>query len=204
MEAVTGYLTALGLSTAAGLNAYLPVLILGLMSRFTDLLDLPAPWSALEHPVVLAAVGIVALLDFVGDKVPVIDHVLHAAGMVIAPAAGGILALGTANAVDIDPVSAGLVGVVAALATHMGRTAARPVSTVTTAGAGNPLVSLGEDATSGVLSFTAVVWPVVAFVIVVVVALVLFSLWRTWRRVGMGLQGRDPEGRRRSERAGGG
>src|SRR5215210_6369838 len=146
MEAVTGYFTALGLSTAAGLNAYLPVLILGLLSRFTDLIDLPAPWIALEHPVVLAAVGIVALLDFVGDKVPVIDHVLHAFGMVIAP------------------------------------------------GAGNPLVSLGEDATSGVLSFTAVIWPVVAFVIVVVVALVLFSLWRTWRRVGMGLQGRDPEG----------
>ena len=72
----------------------------------------------------------------------------------------------------------------------MGRTAARPVSTVTTAGAGNPLVSLGEDATSGVLSFTAVIWPVVAFLIVVVVAVMLFSLWRTWRRVGLGLQGR--------------
>ncbi len=190
MEAVTGYFTALGLSTAAGLNAYLPVLILGIMSRFTDLIDLPAPWSALEHPVVLAAVGIVALLDFVGDKILVIDHVLHAVGMVIAPVAGGFLALGTANAVDIDPVSATLIGVVAALATHMGRTAARPVSTVTTAGAGNPLVSLGEDATSGVLSFTAVIWPVVAFLIVVVVAVMLFSLWRTWRRVGLGLQGR--------------
>jgi hypothetical protein len=86
----------------------------------------------------------------------------------------------------------------------MGRTAARPVSTVTTAGVGNPLVSLGEDATSGALSVTAVIWPVVAFVIVVVVALVLFSLWRTWRSVGMRLQGRDPDARRRSGSAGGG
>ena len=197
MEAVTGYFTALGLSTAAGLNAYLPVLILGITSRYTDLIDLPSPWNSLEHPLVLAAVAVVALVDFVGDKIPAVDHVLHLAGTAIAPVAGGILSLGTANAVDIDPVSATLIGVVAALATHMGRTAARPVATVTTAGVGNPLVSLGEDATSGVLSLTAVLWPVVAFLIVVLVALVLFSLWRAWRRMGRGLRGDHPDGRRR-------
>ena len=189
MDAVIGYFTALGLSTAAGLNPYVPVLILGVLSRSTDLIDLSAPWDALEEPLVLAAIAVVAVLDFVGDKIAVIDSVLHAVGMVIAPVAGGVLALGTARAVDIDPTSALLIGVVAALATHMGRSAARPVATVTTGGAVNPLVSLGEDATSGVLSITAVVWPVVAFVLVIAVAAVLFWLWRTWRRLGTRLQG---------------
>jgi hypothetical protein len=190
VDAVIGYFTALGLSTAAGLNPYVPVLILGVLSRSTDLIDLSAPWNALEEPVVLAAIAVVAVLDFVGDKIAVIDHVLHAVGMVIAPLAGGVLALGTARAVDIDPTSALVIGVVAALATHMGRSLARPVATVTTAGAANPLVSLGEDATSGVLSFAAVVAPVVAFVLVIAVAIALFSLWRAWRRLGTRLQGR--------------
>ena len=194
MDAVIGYFTALGLSTAAGLNPYVPVLVLGILSRSTDLIDLSSPWDALEEPLVLAAIAVVAVLDFVGDKIAVIDSVLHAVGMVIAPLAGGVLALGTARAVDIDPTSALVIGVVAALATHMGRSAARPVATVTTAGAANPIVSLGEDATSGVLSFTAVIWPVVAFVLVIAVAVALFSLWRTWRRLGTRLQGPWREG----------
>ena len=181
MDAITGYLTALGLSTAAGLNAYIPILTVGLLNRYTDLIDLPAPWDALGDPVVLIGVGIVGLIDFVGDKVPVVDHVLHGIGMVVAPVVGAILALATANAFDVEPGVAATLGVVAALATHAGRTAARPVSTVTTGGGGNPVVSLTEDGVSGLLSVTALAFPVVAGILVVLVLVGVFLLWRRWR-----------------------
>ena len=142
MEGIAGYFTALGLSTAAGLNAYIPILSVGLLSRYTDLIDLPAPWDALADPIVLGIVGVVGIADFIGDKVPVVDHVLHAIGLAVAPVVGGLLALASASAFDLDPgVAAGL-GITAALVTHAGRAAARPLSTAATGGGGNPVGEL--------------------------------------------------------------
>ena len=187
MDAVTGYLTALGLSTAAGLNAYIPLLTVGLLHRYTDLITLPAPWDALAEPVTLGIVGVVGVADFVGDKVPVVDHVLHLIGTVVAPVVGGVLALAAASVFDLDPGATAALGIVSALATQVGRTAARPLSTAATGGGGNPVVSLGEDGLSGVLSVTAVVWPVIAAVIAVVLLVAIAVLWRKarawWRRL---------------------
>jgi hypothetical protein len=96
---------------------------------------------------------------------------------------GGLLALATATTFDIDPgLTVGL-GVAAALATQLGRTAARPVSTATTGGGGNPVVSFAEDGVSGALSITALVWPVVTAVLAVIVLVAVFLLWRKWREV---------------------
>ncbi len=198
MDTVTGSFMALGLSTAAGLNAYVPLLAVGLLSRYTDLISLPTPWSHLGDPLVLAAIAVVGLADFVGDKIPVVDHVLHLIGLAVAPIVGGILAMAAAKIVNVDPGLIVVLGVVVALATHAGRTAARPVSTVTTAGAGNPLLSLGEDGVSGALSITAVVWPAIAAVLAALVLIAVFVVWRRWRVLGLKLQGRDPA----SDRAG--
>ncbi|MGI8615584.1 MAG: DUF4126 domain-containing protein [Actinomycetota bacterium] len=191
---MAGYFTALGLSTAAGLNAYIPLLTVGLLNRYTDLIDLPAPWDNLGDPLILGIVGVVGVADFIGDKVPIVDHVLHVFGLAVAPVVGGLLALASASAFDLDPsVTAGL-GVGAALATQVGRTAARPVSTAVTGGGGNPVVSLGEDGVSGALAFTAVVWPVVAAVLAAVVLVAVFVLWRKWRsfRSRFPARGRSP------------
>jgi len=192
VDAVTGYFTALGLSTAAGLNAYIPLLVVGLFSRYTDLIQLPAPWDHLGDPLVLGIVAAVGVADFVGDKIPIVDHVLHLLGIAVAPVAGGILALAAANALDVDPGFSAVLGVVAALATQVGRTAARPAATATTGGAGNPLVSLGEDGASGTLSVTSIVWPVVAAILAVVVLVLVVVFWRRWRAFGLRLQGRGP------------
>jgi hypothetical protein len=191
VEGIAGYFTALGLSTAAGLNAYIPILSVGLLSRWTDLIDLPAPWDALGDPIVLGIVGVVGVADFIGDKVPIVDHVLHAVGLAVAPAVGGMLALASASAFDLDPGLAAGMGIVAALATQAGRTAARPLSTATTGGGGNPAVSLAEDGVSGVLSVTALFWPVVTAVLAVIVLVAVFLLWRRWRHLRARFRRRD-------------
>jgi hypothetical protein len=191
VEGIAGYLTSLGLSTAAGLNAYIPFLTVGVLSRSTDVIDLPEPWDALSDPVVLGIVGVVGLADFIGDKVPVVDHVLHAIGLAVAPIAGGLLALASASAFDLDPGVAAGMGIVAALATQAGRTAARPVSTATTGGGGNPAVSLAEDGVSGILSVTALFWPIVTAVLAVLVLVAVYLLWRKWRQLRSRLRSRD-------------
>lgn len=192
VDTLATYCTALGLSTAAGLNAYLPMLAVGLFERYTDLFTLPSPFDHLGDPLVLGIVAVIAALDFVGDKIPIVDHVLHAAGVAVAPVVGAILGLATARAVDLSPSLIVALSIVAALATHLARTAARPVATTTTAGLGNPIVSLGEDGMSGALSVTAVLSPVVAAILAVAVLTVAVLLWRRWRVFGLRIQGRDP------------
>ena len=191
MDAIAGYFTALGLSTAAGLNAYIPLLSVGLLSRYTDVIELPAPWDALADPIVLGIVGVVGVADFVGDKIPIVDHVLHVIGLAVAPIAGGLLALASASAFDLDPGVAAGMGIAAALATHAGRTAARPLSTATTGGGGNPILSVSEDGVSGILSVTAVFWPAVTAVVAVIVLVAVFLLWWRWRRIKARFTSRD-------------
>jgi uncharacterized protein DUF4126 len=188
---IAGYFTALGLSTAAGLNAYIPLLSVGLLSRYTDLIHLSSPWDRLGDPLVLGIVGLVGVADFIGDKVPIVDHVLHVIGIAVAPIVGGLLALATASVFDVSPGLTVTLGVAAALATQVGRTAARPVSTVTTGGGGNPVLSLAEDGVSGALSITALIWPVVTAVLAVVVLIAVFLLWRRWRAFRSRIGGRD-------------
>ncbi|HEX7247986.1 MAG TPA: DUF4126 domain-containing protein [Actinomycetota bacterium] len=182
-ETVLGLMTALGLSTAAGLNAYLPLLIVGGLDRWTDLLTLDAPYDVLSRPSVMLAIGVIALVDFVGDKIPAIDSVLHAVGLVIAPVAGALVALAATGSDTVDPGFAIVLGVAAAGATQGARSVVRPASTAFTGGAGNPVLSLGEDAVSGVLSIGAVLVPIVAFVMaLLLLGLLAWGASRVWRR----------------------
>jgi len=93
MNGLLSILSAFGLSTAAGLNAYIPLLTIGLLARYTDLVRLNDPYDVVAHPVFLLVVAVLALLDLIGDKIPTVDHALHLAGLVISPAAGAIVFL---------------------------------------------------------------------------------------------------------------
>ncbi|MDT5055015.1 MAG: hypothetical protein QOF66_3381 [Mycobacterium sp.] len=69
MELRTGF----GLATAAGLNAYIPLLALGLLSRFTDLVTLPHGWAWLENGWVMTIVAALLAVEIVADKIPALD-----------------------------------------------------------------------------------------------------------------------------------
>ena len=179
---IVGYFTALGLATAAGLNAWIPLLATGLLARWTDVIDLDGTWASLEDTAVLIALAGVAALDFVGDKVPGVDHVLHAAGTVIAPVTGVVAALASSSALDVSPAVMTIIGLVAAETSHGTRMAIRPFSTATTGGAGNPVISLIEDVVSFGLSFVAILLPVLAALIVVALFVVAWRVIRRGRR----------------------
>src|SRR3954470_12939831 len=96
--------TAFGLSGAAGLNAWIPLLAAGLLDRAGQL-QLAAPYDAIATTPGLIVVGACLLLDFVGDKVPAIDHLLHVAGSVVHPASGAILFAGpTETPTDVPSI----------------------------------------------------------------------------------------------------
>ncbi|HNP70440.1 MAG TPA: DUF4126 domain-containing protein [Kouleothrix sp.] len=179
MNAITSLLSAFGLSTAAGLNAYLPLLTVGLLARYTNLIQLGEPYKLLTNPLVLLVIAVLALLDFIGDKIPAVDHVLHTAGLIIAPVAGAILFLSANSAAgSVSPLLAAICGIAVAGATHSARATARPLATFATAGVANPVISFMEDASALVLSVLAIILPVLAFLLVLLFAGLMFWLYR--------------------------
>ncbi|WP_052436794.1 DUF4126 domain-containing protein [Georgenia sp. SUBG003] len=176
-------LTGSGLAMAAGLNAYVPLVGLGLLSRFTGLLALPEGWQWLESTPALVILAVLLLTEVVADKVPVVDSANDALQTLVRPAAGGVVfAAGSASetAAVTDPGTLAqdwrwvpvLLGVLLALAIHLTKATARPLVNTATAGTGAPVVSAVEDASSVALVLVSVLLPaLVALVAVVVLAL---------------------------------
>jgi hypothetical protein len=182
MDALFNVFSAFGLSSAAGLNAYIPLLAVGLLGRF-EYLTLGEPYAVLTSTPALLIVALLAIIDFVADKVPAIDHVVHVVGGLVHPIAGAIVFAGQQNLIsEIHPALALGTGFVMAGGFHATRAAFRPVATATTGGLGNPVISFAEDVLSLVMSLLAIFLPILAFIVFVILLLVVIRSWRTVRR----------------------
>ena len=65
MEALFAIFSAFGLSASAGLNAYIPLLVVGVVAHYTDLIELAPPFDTLANPYILILLGILALLTII-------------------------------------------------------------------------------------------------------------------------------------------
>jgi hypothetical protein len=133
-------LTGRGLAVAAGLNAYIPLLILGLAGRILDFVELPSRWAWLKNPWVLGILGVLLVIEIIADKMPVAHSINDWLRSVVRPAAGGI-----------------------AFDTHATKMLARPAPNAATAGTAAPVVSAVEDISSALLSFMALFVPIIGF-----------------------------------------
>jgi hypothetical protein len=172
-------LTGSGLATAAGLNAALPLLILGGLDRWTGLVDLPAGWEWLSGGWVLAILLVLLVLDVVADKVPGVDHLNDVVQTVVRPTAGGLAfgaGSGAQTAAVTDPGAfftsnawvPVVLGILLALTVHTGKALARPIVNAATVGMGAPVVSTVEDATSLSLTLSAILLPVLVLVLLAI------------------------------------
>jgi Domain of unknown function (DUF4126) len=181
LEALTGT----GLASAAGLNAYIPLLAIGLLDRYTSLITLPPGWRWLSNGWVLIILAVLLAVEIVADKVPVLDSANDVVQTIVRPTAGG-LAFGAGASSETVTVTdpAGffqsdrwvpiVVGILMALGVHGVKATARPIINTFTLGFGAPVVSTAEDATSVTLSVVAIVIPLL------VLAFVVFFVWFAW------------------------
>ncbi len=149
-----GIFAAFGIATATGLNAWVPLCIVALGARF-GALELSGHYAVMGEDVVVIGLLIIALIEGLADKVPVIDHLSHLLHFVIQPAAGAILfALEADIITSISPALAFFVGALIAGGVHGVRALlVRPTVTASTAGTGNTIVSIIEDVIATVLVF---------------------------------------------------
>lgn len=183
-------LTGLGLATAAGLNGYIPLLALGLLSRFTDVITLPHGSAWLENSWVIAIVAALLVIEIVADKIPALDSVNDTIQTFVRPTAGGIV-FGSGTAAQTPAVTdpgafaqSGqwipiVVGVLVALVVSLTKSTVRPAANVATAGVAAPVLSTIEDGISVALVFLAILIPVV---VLVVIALLVWGFVKLRRR----------------------
>ena len=186
-------LTGTGLAFAAGLNAYIPLLLLGLGARFLDFVQLPSGWAWLENEWVLGILAVLLVIEFFADKIPAVDSVNDVIQTVVRPASGGIV-FGSGSASETaavtDPAAFFesnqwvpiVTGVVIALLVHGAKTAVRPALNVATLGLAAPVVSVFEDISSVFLSFFALVVPVLVVVAIAGLVVLFVLVMRRYRR----------------------
>lgn len=177
------FFTAFGLAASAGLNAYLPLLVVSLLAKFTDLIQLSKPWDTLESWWVIGILVVLSTIEFFADKIPAVNHVNDIIQTFVRPVAGAILfAASTKVVTDMSPVFAAVLGILVAGSVHAVKSAAvRPAVTATTGGAGNVPVSILEDVSSTLFSIIAIVIP--ALVVAVIIVIAAFVVWWIWRRI---------------------
>lgn len=164
-----GTASAFGLAAATGLNASLPLLLVGLAARF-GLITLVTPYDALGSLTALIGLGVLAVVEIAADKVPGVDSILHIVQGPVTLAAGAIIFASQHSMIqDVSPGLAIVVGVLSAGGIHTLRALARPVVNAATIGLGGPAISAGEDISAVGLTILALAAPVLAIGLLAVI-----------------------------------
>ena len=185
MDALFGIFSAFGLSASAGLNAYIPLLVVGVIAHYTNWIKLSQPYDLLANPWILILVSVLLIVEMLADKIPAVNHINDIIQTVFRPAAGAIVFAASAHAVTgVTPLLALACGLLVAGSVHTVKAAAvRPAITATTAGAGNVPVSIAEDVVATVLSILSIIIPLLVGVFLVIfVALIIWWFWRRAKR----------------------
>jgi len=195
MNAITPILMGVSLAACAGLRAFLPLLALGVGVRMGWMPVQPwLEWAGSNEA--LITFGVATLLELLADKVPVLDHALDTFHTFARPVAGALVAMGAFS--QVSPEYATVLGIILgapiAGGFHLAKAGTRVVSTTTTAGFGNPVLSIIEDIVAFVGVVMALLAPVLAAIGVLLIG--VFTLrWlrgRRWRNPLAGTRTPDP------------
>lgn len=166
------------LAAAAGLNAWMPLFLLGLADRLLPAVALPAGWTWLSSDIALWVIGALLLVEIVADKIPALDSANDILQSIVRPAAGGIAfgAGSNAQTVAVDDPSTFfstnawvpiVAGIAIALVVHAVKATTRVAANTATAGIAAPVLSTSEDAASFALAAAAIVVPLLAALLLI-------------------------------------
>lgn len=183
-------LTGLGLAAPAGLNAYVPLLILALADRLSSAITLARPYDFLSSTWGIAVIVLLLTVEVIVDKVPGLDHANDLVQSAVRPAVGAVLTIATtAGNGAVNPVVALLLGLVVGGSVHAAKAVTRPAITLGTGGLGNPLLSLAEDAVAAFAAVVAIFLPFLSLgVLILFGAFVLWAIRRARRPMPVPLQ----------------
>ncbi len=186
METIDTLALTLGAGWAAGINLYAAILVLGYLGM-TGQAVLPPGLEVLSDPLVMAVAGVMYCIEFFADKTPGVDSGWDTLHTFIRIPAGAILAAGAASGFEVSQsaeLAAALVGGTLAAGSHFTKAGSRLLINTSPEPFTNWTASILEDlAVIGGL-WTALHYPLLFLVLLVVfVALVAWLLPKLWRAV---------------------
>lgn len=169
--------SAFGLSASAGLNAYIPLLTVALLAKYTHLITLKAPWDTMTSWWVIGVLIFLSVIEFFADKIPAVNHINDAIQTFVRPTAGAVVfAASASNLANVNPVIALIAGLLVAGGVHAVKSlVVRPAVTAVTGSVGNIPVSIAEDATSTAVSVLSILVPVIAACLVVLITTIIVT-----------------------------
>lgn len=170
--------SAFGLSASAGLNAYIPLLVVALLAKFTNLIHLQEPWSVMTSWWVIGVLIVLTVVEILADAFPGVNHVNDVIQSFVRPTAGAIVFAATSSQVgDVSPVLGLIAGLLVSGGVHAVKAlAVRPAINTVSGGLGNVPASLAEQATTTAVSILSVIIPVIVAVLLVLV--LFFIIWK--------------------------
>lgn len=165
MDILQSVALASGMAWASGMRLYAVLFSAGMLGRL-GYLQLPSALHVLENPWVLGVSGSLLLVEFLSDKIPVVDSLWDSVQTFIRIPAGALLAALAMG--EHDPafaVVAGLLGGTLAAGTHAMKAGSRALINTSPEPFTNIGVSLGEDALVATGLFTAFYYPVLFLVL---------------------------------------
>lgn len=185
MDVLFGIFSAFGLSASAGLNAYIPLLVVALLARFTNLITLNSPWDALTSWWIIGLLLVLSLIEFFADSFPAVNHINDAIQTFIRPAAGAIAFAASADVItQVNPVLSLGLGLLVAGGVHAVKAVAvRPAVTATTGGTANLPVHILEDISATLLSVLSIILPVLIIALALFLTGIILAL--IWRRFAL-------------------
>jgi hypothetical protein len=170
---------ALGTSFASGLNVYATVAAAGLFERF-GVVQLPPSLHVLSNPVIIGIALTLFVVEFIADKIPLVDSAWDAVHTFIRPPAAMLIAWSSFGSVpDTWKIGAALLAGTVALTSHGAKASARAAANTSPEPFSNWALSLGEDAVAVFLSWLAAEHPfITAVVVVVLVIIAVFVIWQ--------------------------
>jgi hypothetical protein len=173
--------SGIGLAACAGLRAFLPLFIVGLAGRF-EWIPLTGRFEWVSSTPALVIFGVAVLAEILADKIPVVDHFLDSVQAFVKPIAGAVLAASVLA--ELTPLQASVLGLITggtvSGAIHLTKANLRLVSSATTVGVANPVLSVIEDVGAILGSVMALVVPVL---LVLLLLVGLFGIWIFSRRM---------------------
>jgi len=166
MDFISTIAIAMGASWVSGMKLYAAVAMLGLLGRFASL-RLPGELEILTSWWVIGVASALYVIEFVADKIPLVDStwdVIHTfiripAGAVIAAAAFGDFDRGV-------QIVAFLIGGGLALSSHGAKTTTRAAVNTSPEPFSNIAVSLAEDVLAVGAVLLAAFYPILLFIVV--------------------------------------
>jgi len=179
MELLSDIFSAFGLSASAGLNAYIPLLVIGVIDHYTNWLTLKSPWDTLANPWILLLLSILVIIEMIADKIPAVNHINDAIQTFVRPVAGAVaFAASTNTLTGVNPTLALALGLFVAGGVHAVKAGVvRPLVSATTGGLANAPVSMAEDATSTIVSVLAIIAPIIVGTLLIIALAFLLSRW---------------------------